>query len=156
MEDANDLAKRVLTIKKTFNVPVEVVWEAWTQPEHIVKWWAPKGMSINVVKHDFKVGGTWKYTMPMPDGNEFTSEGVYSEIIKLKKIVTSANFRPMTEGVEMRSLFEKDGDKTHFTFSVVHPTEEYRIQQEKMGFYNGWGSALTRLESVLETLNKTR
>jgi uncharacterized protein YndB with AHSA1/START domain len=94
--------------------------------------------------------------MPMPDGNEFISEGIYSEIIKLKKIVTSANFRPMTEGVEMRSLFEKDGDKTHFTFSVVHPTEEYRIQQEKMGFYNGWGSALTRLESVLNASTKSK
>src|SRR5436190_3222553 len=147
MEDANDLAKRVLTIKKTFNAPVEIVWEAWTQPEHVAKWWAPKGMNIKVVKHDFKVGDAWKYTMPMPNGSEFISEGIYSEIIKLKKIVTSANFRPMTEGVEMRSLFEKDGDKTHFTFSVVHPTEEYRIQQEKMGFYNGWGSTLSRLEA---------
>jgi uncharacterized protein YndB with AHSA1/START domain len=154
MEEKNDLAKRILTIKKTFNAPVELVWEAWTQPEHVVKWWAPKGMDVKVVKHDFKVGGVWKYTMPMPDGNEFISEGIYSEIIKLKKIVTSANFRPMTEGVEMRSLFEQDGDKTLFTFSVVHPTEEYRVQQEKMGFYNGWGSALNRLESLLDTLIK--
>jgi len=152
MEEKNDLAKRILTIKKTFDAPLELVWEAWVQPEHIVKWWAPKGMAIKVVKHEFKVGGEWKYTMLMPDGNEFISEGVYSEIVMLKKIITSANFRPMTEGVEMRSLFEKDSDKTHFTFSVVHPTEEYKIQQEKMGFYNGWGSALTRLEALLATL----
>jgi hypothetical protein len=60
----------------------------------------------------------------------------------------------MTEGVEMRTLFEKDGDKTHFTFSVVHPTEEYKMQQEKMGFYNGWGSALTRLEEVIKSIKK--
>jgi len=152
MEEKNDLAKRILTIKKTFDAPLELVWEAWIQPEHIVKWWAPKGMDVKVVKHQFKVGGEWKYTMLMPDGNEFISEGIYSEIIQLKKIITSANFRPMTEGVEMRSLFEKDGDKTHFTFSVVHPTEEYKIQQEKMGFYNGWGSALTRLEALLASM----
>ena len=152
MEEKNDLAKRILTIKKTFDAPLELVWEAWVQPEHIVKWWAPNGMDVKVVKHQFKVGGEWKYTMLMPDGNEFISEGVYSEIVTLKKIITSANFRPMTEGVEMRSLFEKDGDKTHFTFSVVHPTEEYKIQQEKMGFYNGWGSALTRLEALLASL----
>ena len=44
MEEKNDLAKRILTIKKTFNAPVELVWEAWTQPEHLVKWWAPRGM----------------------------------------------------------------------------------------------------------------
>ena len=152
MEEKNDLAKRILTIKKTFDAPVDLVWEAWTQPQHLVKWWAPKGMVVKIIKHDFKVGGEWKYTMPMPDGNEFVSEGVYSEIVKLRKIITSANFRPMTEGVEMRSLFEKDGEKTHFTFSVVHPTEEYKIQQEKMGFYNGWGSTLSRLEALLSTL----
>ena len=152
MENGNDLAKRTLTIRKTLDAPVELVWEAWTQAEHIVKWWAPKGMELKVVKHDFKVGGEWKYTMPMPDGTEFISEGVYSVIEVLKKIVTSANFRPMTEGVEMRTLFEKDGDRTHFTFSVVHPTEEYKMQQEKMGFYNGWGSAFTRLETVINLL----
>jgi uncharacterized protein YndB with AHSA1/START domain len=149
MEEKNDLAKRTLIIRKILNAPVELVWEAWTQPDHVAQWWAPKGMPVKVVKHEFNVGGAWKYTMMMPDGNEFISEGIYSEIVLLKKIVTSANFRPMTEGVEMRTLFEKQGEMTHFTFSVVHPTEEYCIQQEKMGFYNGWGSALNRLEALL-------
>jgi uncharacterized protein YndB with AHSA1/START domain len=147
----NDLAKRVLTLKKTFDAPIELVWEAWTQPEHIAHWWGPKGMSLQVVEHNFNVGGKWKYVMPMPDG-EFISEGVYSEIVELQKIVTSANFRPMTEGVEIRALFEKDGSRTNFTFSVVHPTEEYCRQQEKMGFYNGWGSAFARLEEYLKVV----
>jgi uncharacterized protein YndB with AHSA1/START domain len=152
----DDLSKRTLTLKKTFDAPVELVWEAWTQPEHIAKWWGPKGMSINVVEHNFKVGGKWKYVMPMPNGGEFISEGAYSEIEKFKKIVTSANFRPMTEGVEIHVLFEKVGEKTNFVFSVVHPTEEYCRQQEKMGFYNGWGSTFNRFEEHLksQTVNK--
>jgi uncharacterized protein YndB with AHSA1/START domain len=109
-------------------------------------------MSLTVVEHDFKVGGKWKYVMPMPNGDEFISEGQYSEIITFQKIVTSANFRPMTEGVEIRALFEKNGDKTNFIFSVIHPTEEYKVQQEKMGFYNGWGSAFSRFEGLLAAL----
>ena len=60
----------------------------------------------------------------------------------------------MTEGVELHVSFEVDGDKTNFTFSVVHATEEYCKQQEKMGFYNGWGSAFKRLETVLTNLIK--
>jgi hypothetical protein len=60
----------------------------------------------------------------------------------------------MTEGVEIRVLFEPDGDKTNFTFSVVHPTEAYCKQQEQMGFYNGWGSALSRLETFIDTIIK--
>jgi uncharacterized protein YndB with AHSA1/START domain len=111
-------------------------------------------MKINVVEHDFRVGGKWKYSMPMPDGNQFISDGEYLEIVEFKKIVTSANFKPMTEGVEIHALFDEDGDKTNFTFSVVHPTEEYCRQQEKMGFYNGWGSAFDRLETLVNTLNK--
>lgn len=149
MENLDDISKRILTIKKTLNAPRKVVWDAWSSPEHIIQWWLPSGMKMTVVKHDFKVGGIWKYISPMPDGSEFVSEGVYSEIIVPEKIVTSANFRPMTEGVTIHVLFEERDAKTEFTFSVIHPTEEYCRQQEKMGFYNGWGSAFKRLEDLV-------
>jgi uncharacterized protein YndB with AHSA1/START domain len=66
-------------------------------------------MKENVIEHNFKVGGKWKYTMNMPDGSEFASEGVYSEIADLRKIVSSADFKPMTEGVELRVMLEEDG-----------------------------------------------
>ena len=154
MSKPNDASNRTLTLKKTLNAPVKVVWDAWTQSEHIIRWWAPNGMPAKVIEHDFKVGGKWKYIMSMPDGNSFISEGTYLEIELHKKIVTTADFKPMTEGVELHVLFEADGDKTNFTFSVVHATEEYCKQQEKMGFYNGWGSAFNRLETLVSTLNK--
>ena len=83
------------------------------------------------------------------------SEGVYSEIKEPYKIVTSANFKPMTEGVEMEMLFEDKGEQTKFTFNVLHVTEEYCKQQEEMGFFNGWGSVLKGLDKYLtELLNK--
>ena len=148
----NDAKNRTLTIKKVFNAPIKLVWEAWIKPDHIIQWWAPKGMQVTIIKHDFKVGGKWKIVMPMPDGNEFISEGRYLEIVEFNKIITTADFKPMTEGVELQVFFEADGDKTNFTFSVVHPTEEYCKQQEKMGFYNGWGSAFERLEALITSL----
>lgn len=148
-----DKSKRTITINRTFNAPIELVWEAWTQPEHIAKWWSPKGMETKIIEHDFSVGGKWKYSMPMPNGQEFVADGEYTEIIKLVKIISLANFRPMTEGVEIQSLFEKDGSKTNFTFNIVHPTEEYKIQQEKMGIMNGWGSVFERLDTLLTELN---
>lgn len=63
-------------------------------------------------------------------------------MVEFEKIVSSANFMPMTEGVEIQSLFKANGNKTDFTFNIVHPTEEYKIQQEKMGIMNGWGFCL--------------
>lgn len=152
MSKLNDASNRTLTLKKVFNAPVKLVWEAWTNKDQVVKWWAPPGMKIDVEGNDFKVGGKWKYTMPMPNGSLFISEGTYLEIETFKKIVTTADFKPMTEGVELHVIFEEDGDKTNFTFSVVHATEEYCKAQEKMGFYNGWGSAFTRMEAVVNSL----
>lgn len=142
---------RTLKIEKKFDHPVRLIWEAWIQPEQLIKWWAPPGMPVEVIEHDFRVGGKWKYSMPMPDGSSFISEGTYLQIEECKKIVTSADFRPMTENVELHVEFQEVDGKTLFTFSVIHQTEEYKLQQEKMGFYNGWGSAFTRLAEMLDT-----
>jgi len=152
MGKKNEANNRTLSLNRTLSAPIKLVWEAWTQPEHIAQWWGPKGMDTKVIEHDFRVGGEWKYVMLMPDGNEFTSEGVYSEIVELERIFSSANFKPMTEGVEIQALFEESGDKTNFTFNVVHPTEEYCKQQEEMGFMNGWGSVFDRLENYFSEL----
>ncbi|WP_298904806.1 SRPBCC domain-containing protein [uncultured Psychroserpens sp.] len=145
MNDPN----KTVTIQRTFNAPIELVWEAWTTPEHIAKWWSPKGMTTKIIEHSFTVGGKWKYIMPMPNGNEFTAEGIYTEIVELEKICSLANFKPMTEGVEIQSIFKKNGQKTEFTFHVIHPTEAYKIAQEKMGIQNGWGSVFNRLDEFL-------
>ena len=144
---------RTVTIRRTFDAPVELVWKAWTESDQIAQWWSPSGISTEVVEHNFKIGGLWKYHMPMPDGRIFVAEGQYTEIVKFKKIVSSANFKPMTEGVEIQSLFKANGNKTDFTFNVVHPTEEYKIKQEKMGIMNGWGSVFERLNTLLKELN---
>lgn len=145
---------RTLTLKRTFSAPIKLVWEAWTQPEHIAKWWGPKGMDTKVIEHNFKVGGNWKFAMTMPDGKEFITEGVYSVIVEFEKIFSSADFKPMTEGVEIQALFEENGAQTNFTFNVVHETEEYCKQQEEMGFYNGWGSVFNNLETYVSSLDQ--
>lgn len=145
-----DKSNRTVTIKRTFNAPIELVWEAWTKAEHIVKWWNPQGSNTKIVEHTFEIGGKWKYAMPMPNGQEFIAEGEYLEIVELEKIVSLANFKPMTEGVKIESLFKKNGNLTEFTFNVIHPTEAYKIQQEKMGILNGWGSVFNRLEEFLK------
>lgn len=149
MHNTNE-ESRTVTIERTYQAPIALVWEAWTNPEHIANWWGPKGMQTRVLEHNFSVGGSWKYAMAMPDGNDFISEGTYTEIVPMQKIVTSADFKPMTQGVELHIILEAEGDATKFTFKVIHPTEEYKIQQEKMGIYNGWGSAFDRLDTFLK------
>ncbi|NAY92297.1 activator of HSP90 ATPase [Muricauda sp. JGD-17] len=152
----SNLDNRTITIQRTFDAPLALVWKAWTQAEHIAQWWSPKGIITKVVEHNFTVGGKWKYIMPMPNGQEFIAEGEYLEIEEHKRIVSLANFKPMTEGVEIQAFFKANGDKTDFTFNVVHPTEAYKIQQEKMGIMNGWGSVFDRLDALLKNqINNT-
>jgi len=152
MNNANDNDGRTITLKRTFSAPISLVWEAWTQPEHIAQWWSPKGITTKIIAHEFKVSGKWKYSMPMPNGQEFIAEGEYLEIVEFEKIISAANFKPMTEGVEIQALFSANGNKTDFTFNVVHPTEAYKIQQEKMGIMNGWGSVFERLGELLTNI----
>ena len=149
MSQTNDAQSRTVTIRRTFDVPIELVWEAWTKAEHIVKWWGPKGMKMEIIFHEFEVGGKWKYIMAMPNGTDFIAEGEYTEIAPPNKLVTTANFLPMTEGVIMEVLLKANDEQTDFTFNVIHPTEEYKIQQEKMGIYNGWGSVFNQLAEFL-------
>ncbi|KAA3614124.1 MAG: activator of HSP90 ATPase [Calditrichaeota bacterium] len=144
--------KRILTLVRNFSAPRKLVWEAWTQSEHIAKWWGPMGMKTRVVDLDFKEGGNWKYIMTAPNGSEFPAHGVFTEIIELEKIVSSADFEPVTHGVIITALFEDLDDKTKLTFSVTHPTEEYCSKQEKMGVMNGWGANFDGLENYLSQL----
>ena len=150
MENPTDLAKRTLTIERLFDAPRQLVWDAWTQAEHIMQWWGPPGMETTVKKHEFKVGGEWEYTMVMADGKDFISFGKYTQIIPPELLETTANFIPMTEGVTLQATFTEAGEKTAFVFKVIHPTEEYCKQQEQMGAMNGWGSVFDRLAGFVE------
>lgn len=93
MERTSD---RELVVSRTFAAPRELVWQAWTQCEHLQEWWAPAGWSVPVCKMDFRVGGTWHYCMkgPMPDGSEMESWGltVYQEIVAPERIVALDQF----------------------------------------------------------------
>ena len=146
-----DWVDRTLTIDRIFDAPRSLLWEVWTHQDHIAKWWGPPGMRTKVNQLDFRPGGRWKYTMTAKDGKVFPAEGVYQEIIEPEKIVKTANFAQITVGVVLTITFEALENKTRLTLSVTHPTKLYRDKQERMGVMNGWGAALSKLESYLFT-----
>jgi len=80
MDYKNAPANCVLTIERTFDAPIDLVWDAWTKPEHIANWWAPGPMKLDVKTFDFSEGGNWEYSMMMANGNEFIAKGTYVEI----------------------------------------------------------------------------
>jgi uncharacterized protein YndB with AHSA1/START domain len=85
-----------IQITRTFDAPRAKVWRAWTEPEHAMKWWGPKGFTSPAANIDLRVGGKCHLCMRGPAGTEFDKDmwsvGVYKEIVPMEKIVMSDNF----------------------------------------------------------------
>ena len=156
---------KTLHIERTFDAPVEKVWEAWTNPEEVKKWWGPKGWTAPVIKMDLQEGGTFLGCMrgamePGGPERDTWSGGVYKEIIPMQKIVSSDYFTdsegnkidPKEAGMpgewpdEMRVTvaFEDLGDKTKLTLTHEgHPAEIADMAEA------GWNESLDKLAAIL-------
>jgi uncharacterized protein YndB with AHSA1/START domain len=85
-------AKEILTITRELDAPREIVWKAWTEPEHFMRWWGPRRYSAPYCRIDLKVGGTYLNCMRSPDGKDFWTTGVYKEIDAPYRLVYTDSF----------------------------------------------------------------
>jgi uncharacterized protein YndB with AHSA1/START domain len=81
-----------LVIVRNFDAPRELIWQAWTEPEHCKRWWGPKDFSAPFCTIDLRVGGTYLNCMRSPEGQDFWSTGVYREIVAPERIVCTDSF----------------------------------------------------------------
>jgi uncharacterized protein YndB with AHSA1/START domain len=81
-----------LVITRVFDAPRELVWKAWTDPEHVKLWWGPKQFTAPVCKIDLRVGGKYLSCMRSADGQDYWSTGIYKEIVPLERIVCTDSF----------------------------------------------------------------
>jgi uncharacterized protein YndB with AHSA1/START domain len=86
------LLENELSITRIFDAPRELVWQAWTEPEHFKRWWGLKTFTCPVCEMDFRVGGKYLNCMLSPDGKKYWTTGVYREIVPLEKIVYTDSF----------------------------------------------------------------
>ena len=81
-----------LVIERVVDAPLQRVWEAWTDPEQMKKWWGPKDFTAPSVEIDLKEGGKYLNCMRSPDGQEYWSTGIYQEIVPMEKLVVTDSF----------------------------------------------------------------
>ena len=155
-----------IVITREFSAPRQLVWDVWTQPKHIEKWFGPKGFSTRVEKLDFKVGGRSVYVMIGPDGVEYPSTGVFKEIVPIEKIVSTDEFGDGIEEIEAMKdvdlpqgmivtyLFDDLGQRTKLTIITSHPSLEEKKKHEDMGVVAGWNSSLDKAEEYFAELQK--
>lgn len=83
---------RDLVLSRVFNAPPEIVWQAWTQPERLTRWFAPEHFTASAAKVDLRPDGQFLYCMRSPEGAEFWGKGVYREIVPPERLVYVDSF----------------------------------------------------------------
>lgn len=119
---------RETVVTRVFDAPRSKVFDAWTKPDLLRRWYGPKGWSLAVCEIDLRVGGAWQFVVRRASGTEIGMRGVYREIVRPERLVYSQTFDledfPGESFVTM-SLVEERG-KTTLTQTVLYPSKELR------------------------------
>ena len=101
-DDMDNVRKEDLVVTRIIDAPIELVWKAWTDPEHVMRWWGPKYYTSPSCKIDFREGGKYVFCMRAPidqGGQDSFTAGVYKKIVPMERL-------EFTQG-----LSDKDGNK---------------------------------------------
>lgn len=157
---ARETQDREIVITRVFDAPRELVWKAWTDSEHVVRWWGPKGFTTTIYEMDVRPGGVWRHTMHGPDGIDYPNESVFLEVVKPERIVYfhggGKKGDPSDAQFQATWTFEAQGDKTLLTMRMFFPTAAARDHVvKKYGAIEGANQTLGRLEEYLPTMAQT-
>ena len=108
-QNAADTSDRELSITRTLNAPIELVWKVWTNPEHIKNWWGPEGFTNTIHIMDVKPGGVWEFIMHGPDGRDYKNKHIFREVVKHERIIMDHVTGPKFTAT---ITFKKEGEKT--------------------------------------------
>ncbi len=152
---------RMVVITRIFDAPRELVFKAWTEPEHLMRWWAPKDFTTPFCEVDLRPGGVFHFCMRSPEGLEFWGRGVYREVVELERIVYTDSFadekgdpvEPARYGMSpnypsetlVTVTFTEHEGKTKVT--LRHAVLE--SVPERAGIQQGWSEMFDRLAEEL-------
>jgi len=142
-----------LVITRIINAPRELVFDVWTNPEHVKQWWSPKGFTNPVVDWDAKPGNALLVHMKGPDGVIYPMDGEFVEVIRPEKLVLIAGALN-NEGKRMFEVlttvtFEDEGGKTKLTMSAAPAKITPEAAPHLAGMSIGWNQSLDKLEDYV-------
>lgn len=150
---AADANARSIEVSRRFAATRELVWEAFTRPEHIPHWWGPNGFNTTIHEMDVRPGGTWRFMMHGPDGTDYPNRVIYREVVRPERLMYDQD----DDGAGRHSFratvtFVEDGDGTLVTLRLVAPTVEHRDWMVQFGAVEGGTQTLARLADYLTTM----
>jgi len=144
------------------DVPVsaEAVFAAWTNPESLKQWFAPRPYSVPLVEIDLRPGGEFRTVMNDPDGNQMMDEtACILDVIAGERLVwttgLTTNYRPQEGPMPFTALLELRPDGSggcQYRAIAMHQDPEGRTQHESMGFHEGWGTVVDQMVEHIQAL----
>jgi len=157
-----------LILERTMDAPRDLVWKAWTDPEHVKSWWAPKPYETPECEIDLRPGGIFYTRMTGPDGFDNASAGCFLEIVPGERIVWTSALGPGYRPTEIDPgncggfaftavvTFEDTEDgRTRYRAVAMHKDGADSETHRQMGFHEGWGTCAGQLEDVARSLGET-
>jgi uncharacterized protein YndB with AHSA1/START domain len=142
-----------ILITREFDAPRHLVYEAWTTPELVARWWSGQRGRVTSVEIDLRVGGRWRYVMEANRGFEVGFHGEYRELVPNERIVSTEVYEgmPDAEALNVLTLAETDG-RTLLTVLVQHASKAHRDAHIDSGMEGGMQEAMDLLEQVAVAL----
>ncbi len=116
---AEALSDREIVTTRVIDAPRELVFKAWTDPDHLVHWWGPKGFTNTFQEFDMRPGGIWRFVMHGPDGVDYKNKSVFVEVVKPERIVFRHVSGPQ---FQVTATFAEQAGKTKLTFQMLFET----------------------------------
>lgn len=148
---------REIVITRILNAPRELVFEVWTNPKHVDKWWGPNGFTNTTKKIDVRVGGEWVFVMHGPNGQDFDNRILFHEVVKPERLAYTHDSGKDNDpqGFEAIVIFEEVGKQTRVTLKSVFKTKEAKdFAVREYGALEGAHQHLNKLENYLNTLSE--
>jgi len=154
-----DKQTKTVSITKEFAAELSLVWDAYTKPEYLDQWWAPKPLTSRTKAMDFKVGGRRFYAMVTPDGEERWVLQKYTSItpktnFKLFNAFADKDENPELPGSDWDLSFSEQNGKTKVSISIYNESLERLERMIEFGFREGTEAQLTNLEELLARLSQ--
>jgi uncharacterized protein YndB with AHSA1/START domain len=150
--DLDSDARSIIGVRE-FDAPRELVFSAWTSPEHLAQWWGPTGFSTTTMSFDFRQGGIWRFVMHGPDGRDYQNRVTFVDIVPPERIVYRHGGGDDVEPVQFRTtvLFEVSGGKTCITWRHDFPSAAERTRLIKeYGADRGLVECMARLGEYVQ------
>lgn len=145
--------EREIVLSRTYDAPRELVWETWTQPEHLEKWWGPNGFTITISEIEVRPGGVSRFLMHAPNGTDYPNLIEYSEVVRPELLVyTHGDGENREHDFHVTTRFTEEGGRTTVTSRMVFATAEERRQKMEFGAVELGNQTYARLAEYLRTL----